>query len=107
MNDIDQSCPADLEPYEKAHNKEIEEKDLLQHLWWQEYGISAFIYAIDHTFAKNPKSEFVKEPILSKIQTDGELTEEQKQRELDAFIRQNERMRSNWKRKHHKDSSVS
>lgn len=75
----------------------------MQFLWWGKYGISALIFAIEHCFAKNPRSEYEKEPILSKIQTDGELTEEQKQRELDAFIRQNERMRSNWKRKHKKE----
>lgn len=91
----------------KGHKEKVEQElqrqDYMQFLWWGKYGISALIFAIEHCFAKNPRSEYEKEPILSKIQTDGELTEEQKQRELDAFIRQNERMRSNWKRKHKKE----
>lgn len=73
-------------------------------LWWKEYGVSAFMYAIDHAFAKNPRSEFVKEPIFLQIQEKRPLTEEEKERELELFIRQNERMRSNWKRKHKKET---
>lgn len=75
-------------------------------LWWREYGISAFIYAIDHTFAKSPRAEYAKEPIMSKTHHNGPLTEEEKEQELQLFIKQNERMRANWKRKHRKDSSV-
>lgn len=65
------------------------------------------MFAIDHCFAKSPRSEFVKEPIFSQIKPNGPLTEEEKERELREFIKQNERMRSKWKRKHKKDSTVS
>ena len=41
------SCPKELEPYDKAHKMKIEEQDSLQYKWWGNYGISALIVAID------------------------------------------------------------
>lgn len=67
INDIDQSCPADLEAYEKAHNKELEEQDYMQHMWWGNYGISALYFAFEHCIGgKKSKSKYIKSPILSK-----------------------------------------
>lgn len=93
------SCPMELKAYEIAHKRKIEEQDYLQHLWWGKYGISAFIYAIDHTVAKSPRAEFVKEPILSQIRANRPLTEEEKEQELERFVKQNERMRKKWRKK--------
>ena len=46
------SCPKELEPYNKAHKMNIVEQDNLQHMWWGNYGISALIVAIDKCFSK-------------------------------------------------------
>lgn len=89
---------------QRGYEEKIKQEDYLQYLWWGKYGISAFIFAIDHTFAKNPREEFVKEPIFSQIQANKPLTEEEKAKELELFVRQNARMRSDWKRKHKKES---
>ena len=75
------SCPKELEPYNKAHKMKIEEQDSLQYKWWGNYGISALIVAIDKCFSKKPKAEYIKEPILSKkFENDG-LTEEEIQKQ--------------------------
>lgn len=70
VNDIDQSCPADLEPYAKAHNKEIMEQDALQYAWYGSYGLSALNVAIEHCFAgKKAKSKYVEKPIFFEEET--------------------------------------
>lgn len=32
--------------------------------WWGNYGISAMMFAIEHCFAKRPKTEYIKKPIM-------------------------------------------
>jgi hypothetical protein len=72
------SCPKELEPYEIAHKNKIKEQDMLQHMWWGNYGISALIVAIDRCFGgKKAKSEYIKESIFSKEFEDDGLTEEE------------------------------
>lgn len=71
------SCPKELEPFKKAHKNKIMEQDSLQHMWWGNYGISALIVAIDHCFNNKAKSEYIKEPILSKAFDNDGLTEEE------------------------------
>ena len=79
-----ESCPKELEPFDKAHKKKIEEQDVLQHLWWGNYGVSALIVAIDRCFSgKKSKAKYIKEPILSKtFENDGLTEEEIQEKEL-------------------------
>lgn len=78
INDIDQSCPADLEPYAIAHQKELEEQDYMQYVWWGNYGICAVSIAIERCFAgKKAKSKFLEKPILSQFLENAGLTQEQ------------------------------
>lgn len=72
------SCPKELEPYDKSHKIKIAEQDNLQHMWWGNYGVSALIVAIDRCFGgKKSKAEYIKEPILSKAFENDGLTEEE------------------------------
>lgn len=72
------SCPKELEPYDKAHKIKIAEQDNLQHMWWGNYGLSALIVAIDRCFGgKKSKAEYIKDPILSKAFENDGLTEEE------------------------------
>lgn len=90
------SCPKELEPYNKAHKINIVEQDNLQHMWWGNYGISALIVAIDKCFSKKPKAEYIKEPILSKkIENDG-LTEEEIQKQRELFVAKLQVMQTNF-----------
>lgn len=72
------NCPKELEPFNKAHKNKIMEQDMLQYLWWGNYGISALTVAIDRCLhGKNAKSEYTKDIILQKIYENDGLTEEE------------------------------
>ena len=91
------SCPKELEPFDKAHKKKIEEQDVLQHLWWGNYGVSALIVAIDRCFSgKKSKAKYIKEPILSKTYEDDGLTEEEKQKQRELFVAKLQVMQTNF-----------
>lgn len=64
VDDIDWSCPADLEPYSKAHNLELKEMDSYMHKAIGNYGISAMACAIELNFAKNPKGVYLDKPLF-------------------------------------------
>lgn len=78
------SCPKELRPYEIAHKQKIKEMDNLMWTWFGNYALSAVTVAVEHNLAgKKAKSQYIKEPILSKAITESEMTEEQKyKREL-------------------------
>lgn len=62
----------------KGYNERLKHEDMLQHMWWGAYGISALTVAIEHCLAgKKAKSEYVKEPITSKAFENNGLTEEE------------------------------
>ena len=97
VDDIDWSCPADLYPYERAYRMEKEQKDELQHLWWGNYGISALCFAIEHCFSKNPKSEYIKNPIMQDMDNQSnEMTEEELQRQRELFVAKLQVMKTNF-----------
>ena len=98
------SCPNELEAYDKAHKKQIMEQDYLQYLWWGNYGISALTVAIEHCFSKNAKSEYIEKPIFAELSNRKEkITEEEKQRQVDMFFAKEKARRINWRRNHKKD----
>lgn len=64
--DIDNSCPADLKPYEKAYVLEQKQKDAQMWLWWGNYGLGATLVAIERCLAgQKAKAEYLKKPLLS------------------------------------------
>ena len=92
-----ESCPKELEPFDKAHKKKIEEQDVLQHLWWGNYGVSALIVAIDRCFSgKKSKAKYIKEPILSKTFENDGLTEEEIQKQRELFVAKLQVMQTNF-----------
>lgn len=67
IDDIDWSSPADMEPYLKAHEKELKEKDYLAWLFNQ-YTLSAVSVAVEHCLAgKKARSKYIKKPFLQEI----------------------------------------
>lgn len=78
--DIDWSCPADLEPYERANR--YEERIADTHMWQMGLYIeSAVATAVEHNLAgRKAKSQYVKKPFLQDGTTDGkkEIPEERK-----------------------------
>lgn len=64
--DIDNSCPTDLKPYEKACVLEQKQKDAQMWLWWGNYGLDAIRVAVERCFAgQKAKAEYPKKPLLS------------------------------------------
>ena len=90
------SCPKELEPYNKAYEIQIKEQDMLQHMWWGNYGISALIVAIDRCFSKKPSAEYIKEPILSKTFENDGLTEEEMRKQRELFVAKLQVMQTNF-----------
>ena len=46
-------CPADLEPYYKAHDIEMDEKDTYVYMATYRYGIDVLSYTLDHLLNGN------------------------------------------------------
>lgn len=96
-----ESNPKELEPYDIAHKMKLKEQDNLEHIWWGNYGISAMMVALDRCLnGQKATLEYIKDSVLRDTQENGELTEEEKQRELNRFLAQNNEMRARWKSKH-------
>lgn len=99
IHEINWSCPADLEPYQRAHEKEVEEKDTLN---WQlgQY----FAYALDSTVCnaifwrkKGEKSHsYIREPFSCVEKSGKETTEEEMQRQRELFVAKLEVMKANF-----------
>lgn len=98
VNDIDWSCPSDLEPYAEAHKLELIEKDNYVYSVFGNYAISAVAFAIEHNFAKNPKSKYTDKLIFDSIMGNKELTEEEINKEVESFFATERARRLNWKR---------
>lgn len=78
IDNIDWSCPEELEPYNKAHIMERKEQD--EKLWSMGiYVESAVRTAIDRSFnGKKATSKYIEEPILQTLGDDDGLTQEER-----------------------------
>lgn len=109
VEDIDWSCPADLEPYAKAHKLEMMECDAQMH-GMGKYAEIAFGVVMAHFGAglagKDSKAEYIEKPFMQMENPNRELTEEEKQIEVDRFFEDDRRRRERWKRKKKKISGT-
>lgn len=98
MHDIDWSCPADLEPYAKAHNIEIQEKDTISYITYGNYAISALMFSIEHCFSgRKARSKYIEKPITQQIKEQNKpLSEEELQRQRELFVAKLEVMKANF-----------
>lgn len=98
VEDINWSCPADLEPYEHAHEKEIEEKDILN---WQlgQYFASALDATVCNATFWRRKGErghtYIEEPFSYKKPVD-EANEDEIQRQRELFVAKLKIMQANF-----------
>lgn len=76
----------------------------MMHMWFGTYGLSAVSVAVEHCLVgRKAKSKYIDKPVLSEIQerkTNKELTEEEKQAQLDKFVMSLKIMESNFKAEH-------
>lgn len=97
VDDIDWSCPTDLEPYAKAHKLAMKEIDA-QLYDMGIYAMSAVAVAIERNFSKRPKGKYIEKPFLEEAwggEKTGNEKELQKQREL--FVARFEAMGANFR----------
>lgn len=100
VEDIENSCPAEMMHYVRAHRADIEEKDMYIWNWTGSYGISALVFAIDHCLnGKKASTEYVKAPVI-----DGKMKEQieknNKERQLQEFVASLETMKANFEAAH-------
>lgn len=86
-------CPSDLEPYFKAHEVEMDEKDTYVYLAAYRYGVDVLHYTLDHIFnGKKAKSKITEKSIRQEIHETEEanrpLTEEEIIEETKKYFRQ-------------------
>lgn len=92
VDDIDWSCPADLEPYEKAYRLQLQQQDSQLYAMGM-YALSAVSVAIEHNFAANKtKSKYIEKPFLQEIEKkkkeNKELTDEEKKQQTEQLFMQ-------------------
>ena len=96
--------PKKLESFEKAYKLKRQIED--ENNWCLGiYFCRSLSVALDNAFnGKNAKSRYFEQPIFSNIENnEHELTEEEKEREVDLFFKQQNAMRINWQRNHRKN----
>lgn len=77
VDDIDWSCPADLEPYAKAHKLEVMENDSIIHAVCGNYVLSAVSVAVEHCLAgRKAKSKYIDKPIMQEIEKENSIYKE-------------------------------
>lgn len=104
VDDIDWSCPADLEPYEKAYKLQREQQDIQMYTMGIYNNIAFDVVMANFSAAlsgKKQSAEYIKKPISELQKENKPLTEEEKQRQVDLFFARENARRANWKR-HHK-----
>lgn len=76
----------------------------MMHMWFGTYGLSAVSVAVEHCLAgRKAKSKYIEKPVLAEIQerkTNKELTEDEKQAQLDKFVMSLKIMESNFNAEH-------
>ncbi len=100
MEDIDWSCPADLEPYAKAHNLALQEHDSMVYAFCGSYVLSAVAVAVERCLAGSKANlKYMEKPMLQEMEEKNKpMTEEDKQRAVDLFFAKENARRVNWNR---------
>jgi len=88
VEDIDWSCPADLEPYAKAHNLALQEQDGMVYAFCGSYVLSAVAVAVERCLAgKKSRLRYVEKPMLREMEEKNKpMTEEELQKQRELFL---------------------
>lgn len=99
--DINWSCPADLEPYSKAHDLELKNMDAYIYSVCGMYVMSAVSVSVEHCLAgKKAKSKYIDTTITKEVEKNKPLTEDEIQKMRDAFVLKMEMMKANFDANH-------
>lgn len=86
-------CPSDIEPYFKAHDIELDEKDTYTYMSVYKYGVDALFYTLDHILSGNKaKSKINEKSIRQEVHEQEEanrpLTQEEIIEATNEYFRQ-------------------
>lgn len=98
---IDWSSPADMNPYIKAHNAELKEKDYLAWLSNQ-YTLSAVLVAVEHNlYGRKSKSNYIKKPLLQELEEKNKpISENELQKQRELFVAKLQVLKTNFELNH-------
>lgn len=101
VEQINMSCPEDLQPYVDAYV--YEEKLIDQRNWfsWQ-YGLSAVSVAVEHNLAgRKARSKYIDKPLMQEIEErNGKFSESELKRQREAFMMGLKTMQANFELAH-------
>lgn len=105
VNDIDYSCPNDLEPYAKARELELKENDSIIHAVCGTYVMSAVFTAVEHCLGgKKSRSKYTDKLLMQETTKNGKLSEEELQRKRELFVAKLQVMKTNFELSHMGDT---
>lgn len=93
--------PHILKSFEESHRLKTIEQDNLMWTWWGNYGLSAVSVAVERVLAgRKAQLTYIDKPLLQNTikNSKAELTEEEKQREVDLFFKRENARRLRWQR---------
>lgn len=86
VEDIDMSCPADLEPYSKAYMLAQKEADSNMWAWWGTYGLSATLTAIDRALNGNKaRAKYIEKSLNEQYSKDNEPKYKESNEEIAVY----------------------
>lgn len=109
VEDINDSCPADLKPYIKARELALKEQDTYVWASVGQYGVSALQATLDSLFnGRKAKCKYIEKPFTDEIKTETLTPEEEHEKLLREWVRQKKINKLNfdlWKIRQEKDGS--
>lgn len=73
-------------------------------LIWGTYAISMFSAVLANAFSKNSQAKYIEKPIYEQVKNNIQITEEEKQKQIEQLFMQLQIMETNFKA-NHKDGS--
>lgn len=103
VDNIDWSCPADLEPYAKAYELEMQHQDSQMYMMGM-YNLSATSVAVEYNLAgRKARSKYIKKPLLQEFEEQNKpMSEEELQQQRELFVAKLQVMKTNFELNHKK-----
>lgn len=96
--------PTKLKPFYTAFENKRKIRDEENWLTWGTYAMSMFSVILANAFNKNSQAKYIENPIYKQAKNNGQLTEEEKQKQIEQLFMQLQIMETNFK-SNHKDGS--
>lgn len=95
--------PKKLKPFYTAFENKRKLRDEENWFVWGNYAMSAFITIVSNVLSKNSQAKYVEKPLYKMIETQKELTEEEKRIKREELFTKLQIMQANFEITHKKD----